>query len=144
VRTYTAPGIVADGPSRTAVEFSVMDQIELRGENVGFSAGSTTLAGSARPLLVDVATFMHEDPTMVVQVEGHTCASPMWGMSNTELSQGRADSVVAALIELGVGATRLRGVGFGEQRPLLDNTTRENKTLNRRVEFLVVPTPHGG
>ena len=73
-----------------------------------------------------------------VVVEGHTCDCPSWGYSNQELSEARARTVREYLERTGgVAAERLRSAGFGEERPCVPNTTRQNKASNRRSEFLV-------
>ncbi len=56
---------------------------------------------------------------------------------NLALSERRAKSVVDYLVNQGVGAGRLTAVGYGEERPAVPNTSRENKAKNRRVEFNV-------
>ena len=60
------------------------------------------------------------------------------GMSNQELSEERAKTVRDYLIDHGnVAAERLAACGFGEERPMKPNSSRENKKANRRSEFLV-------
>ena len=60
------------------------------------------------------------------------------GMSNQELSGERAKTVRDYLIDHGnVAADRLAACGFGEERPMKPNSSRENKKANRRSEFLV-------
>jgi outer membrane protein OmpA-like peptidoglycan-associated protein len=55
------------------------------------------------------------------------------------LSQVRAEAVMQHLIEKsGVDATRLEAVGFGESRPIADNTKAHGRAVNRRVEFVIV------
>jgi OmpA-OmpF porin, OOP family len=56
---------------------------------------------------------------------------------NQALSERRAKSVVDYLVNSGVGPGRLTAVGYGETRPLVPNTNRDNKAKNRRVEFNV-------
>ena len=60
------------------------------------------------------------------------------GMTNQELSEERAKAVREYLVTQGNVATeRLAACGFGEERPMKPNNTRENKQANRRSEFLV-------
>ena len=54
------------------------------------------------------------------------------------LSQGRVNNVKRALMQEGIDRNRIKAVGYGETRPLLPNTTRENKQKNRRVEIIVI------
>jgi chemotaxis protein MotB len=74
-------------------------------------------------------------------VEGHTDNIPISTAkfpSNWELSTARAMSVVKYLYKVeGISASKLAAVGHGEYRPLVPNTTRENRSRNRRVEIFI-------
>ncbi|MGZ6143822.1 MAG: OmpA family protein, partial [Myxococcales bacterium] len=59
-------------------------------------------------------------------------------VTNTALSQARAEAVVGALIKRGVAPGRLQARGFGPSRPLAPNATRAGREKNRRVEFRVL------
>ena len=85
-------------------------------------------------ILDEVASVMAEYPNLKVRVEGHTDSQGN-DQRNQELSQTRADAVMAYLIEKGVSPTRLSAVGFGESAPVADNGTREGRAQNRRVQF---------
>jgi len=54
------------------------------------------------------------------------------------LSQGRVNNVKRALMQEGIDKDRIKAVGYGETKPLVPNTTEENKQKNRRVEIIVV------
>jgi outer membrane protein OmpA-like peptidoglycan-associated protein len=60
---------------------------------------------------------------------------------NQKLSQKRAESVVNYLIAKGIDKSRLVAKGYGESMPKVPNDTPQNRALNRRVEFRVIPTP---
>ncbi|MFI5351035.1 MAG: flagellar motor protein MotB [Elusimicrobiota bacterium] len=76
-----------------------------------------------------------------ILVEGHTDDQPIHNMyfdSNWELSTARATSVTRLLIEkYGIPANHIGAVGYGDKRPLVPNTTPENRSKNRRVVFFV-------
>lgn len=57
------------------------------------------------------------------------------------ISQRRARSVKQYLIHRGVDHARLQAIGYGSDRPVADNRTREGRLQNRRIEFVVLP-PH--
>jgi len=63
--------------------------------------------------------------------------------SNSELSQGRADSVVAQLRNVISNPSRLVAEGLGESKPIADNTTAEGRSRNRRVEIVLLERAHG-
>lgn len=82
-------------------------------------------------LLNEAADFLLRNPTICVEVQGHTSA-PGTDAYNLDLSQRRAENVVQYLIDVGVSPERLTAVGYGESQPVGDDAQ------NRRVEFLVV------
>ncbi len=55
---------------------------------------------------------------------------------NQRLSQGRAQSVVAAITDEGIEAARLTAKGFGDSQPVADNGTEDGKARSRRVELV--------
>jgi OmpA-OmpF porin, OOP family len=69
-----------------------------------------------------------------IEIEGHTDDSGNDDF-NMDLSQRRAQAVVNFLIKEGVAADRLKAVGYGETRPVADNTSDKGRAANRRVEF---------
>ncbi len=68
-------------------------------------------------------------------VEGHTDTDGS-EETNQTLSIARAKTVMEKLIEMGIDKSRLKFTGFGESKPLDNNTTPEGKANNRRVEFV--------
>lgn len=80
-----------------------------------------------------LATFMNQYADTVVTVEGHTDSQGS-DAYNQKLSQSRADSVKAALItKYGIGADRVKAIGYGEAKPVADNTSASGREQNRRV-----------
>lgn len=80
-----------------------------------------------------LADAMNQYENTVVNVEGHTDSQGSDAL-NQKLSQSRADSVKAALItKYGIAADRVTATGYGEARPIADNTTAEGRAKNRRV-----------
>ena len=58
--------------------------------------------------------------------------------TNTALSEKRAEAVVNYLVHKGISKSRLSHKGFGDAKPVGDNSTEEGRKKNRRVEFIVV------
>lgn len=113
------------------------EQIEIR-EAVYFAVNSDVIEERSFPLLDQVAGVLSAASyIMLVEVAGHTDDTGEDAM-NMDLSQRRADSVVRYLVAAGVASERLRGVGYGETRPIAPNTTVTGRDTNRRVEFQVV------
>ncbi len=85
--------------------------------------------------LNDTKKIFDEYPTMRVQIDGHT-DSIGTDAYNQKLSERRANAVKDYLInKVGIEASRLKSVGYGESRPAFPNDTAENRAKNRRVEF---------
>jgi chemotaxis protein MotB len=109
-------------------------------DDVLFDPGSTQLSESGRALLAEIAPVLVGAPNTVV-IEGHTDDVPLnrAGYSNWNLSTDRAVAVLQLLGEAhSLPYGRVSAAGYGEHRPLVPNTTPENRSLNRRVEILVV------
>ncbi|MGQ0839206.1 channel-forming protein ArfA/OmpATb [Actinokineospora sp.] len=90
-------------------------------------AGAQTVQAIA-PLLSGVA----------VQVSGHVAGTPGRTLDAQVLSEQRAATVQARLVELGVAADRITAKGFGDTAPLAPNDTPAGQAANRRVEITVV------
>ena len=81
-----------------------------------------------------------------VRIEGHTDNQGN-DAHNDKLSVERALAVKNWLVAQGVAADRIVAVGFGEKRPLADNSTEEGRAQNRRTEFHIAEiegTPYLG
>jgi outer membrane protein OmpA-like peptidoglycan-associated protein len=78
--------------------------------------------------------MLNNDNTLKFEIGGHT-DSDGDDNSNLKLSKDRSDTVKQKLVEYGIDAARLTTKGYGESKPLNDNSTPENKANNRRVEF---------
>lgn len=102
-----------------------------------FDVARATLRSESRPTLNELARLAKACPTGIIQIAGHT-DSDGTEKFNLELSEQRARSIVNYLAGAGVSRSRLRAVGYGENRPLVPNTTEENKAKNRRIEFDVL------
>ncbi len=88
------------------------------------------------PELDQHVAYLTANPSLPVAVEGHTdyMGSDQY---NQKLSERRANAVRRYLIEKKIASARIRVVGYGEQRPIADNKTKEGRAINRRAEFEV-------
>ena len=104
-------------------------------EQVHFDVDRATIKAASAALLDEIAATLIDHPELVrVRIEGHT-DSDGEALYNLRLSQERAESVVAALVERGVEADRLVPEGLGEARPIASNGDAIGKARNRRVEL---------
>ncbi len=102
---------------------------------IEFESGTSTMLDDAREILDVVAAVLFENPQLRrIQIQGHTDDAGDEDY-NMDLSQRRADAVAQYLQERGVSSERLDPEGFGSANPLVPNTSRRNRMLNRRIEF---------
>ncbi|WP_250673017.1 OmpA family protein [Paraclostridium ghonii] len=110
-------------------------------ENILYDLGKADLKDTSIKAL-DTITKLVKDMDNDVLVEGHTDNVPIQNLeyaSNWELSTARAVSVVRYFVETkDVQPTRFAVKGYAEFRPLVDNSTPENRSTNRRVDILIV------
>lgn len=106
-----------------------------------FDSGESVLKAECYEVLDVVSTIIPELNNEVM-VKGHTDNRPIKSnkyQSNWELSTARALAVVRYFIDnKGLEPTRFSATGYGEYRPLIENSSEENMEINRRVEVLIV------
>jgi len=101
-----------------------------------FKSGSAELDPESQALLSTTVDIVQRCPSVSLAIEGHTDAAGS-EVFNQYLSEQRASSVLRFLIDQGVESERLVSVGYGETRPIASNDTARNRSLNRRIEFVV-------
>ena len=108
---------------------------------VGFASGSADLRDQGKNILGDISEVIKGNPDLKVRVEGHTDDVPISSSryhSNWELSSARSLSVVQLLSgQTGIHPQNMSAVGYGEFRPIVPNTSPENRSKNRRIQIFV-------
>jgi uncharacterized protein (TIGR02145 family) len=103
---------------------------------IQFDVNSDKLKPESYSTLKVIADILKEDPSMKLNVVGHT-DSDGDDASNLDLSKRRGASVKNELVNnFGVDASKLETDGKGESEPVADNNSTINKAKNRRVEFI--------
>lgn len=113
--------------------------ISVAADDVLFGSGSAELQEQADGILEILGPEIASFPNTVF-VDGHTDDLPFPGTeyTNRELSAERAVVVARELEDTyGIEPQRLIPAGYGEWRPIAENTTEEGRALNRRVELVV-------
>ncbi len=105
--------------------------------DVLFETGQTELKLDTEAGLVEVVDLLQSEPDKKIRIEGHSDGVGE-ASTNLSLSQQRADAVLATLVSLGVDATRITSVGMGEDFPIASNDTPEGRSLNRRVDVILL------
>jgi outer membrane protein OmpA-like peptidoglycan-associated protein len=112
-------------------------EIMSRTDNIYFARSSANLENRSAPLLNSIVEIVNRCPELTIRVDGHTDSDGSAALNQT-LSEARARSVRAYLVEAGADAERIDTIGFGEDVPVVANDSVENKQRNRRIEFSVV------
>ncbi len=107
--------------------------------DVLFETGQANLKGGIPDNLETLATFLNKYSDRTVIIEGHTDDIGEEDY-NVDLSQRRADSVMAFLVSKGVASSRMTTLGRGESSPVADNASSTGRQLNRRVEVIISNT----
>ena len=103
-------------------------------QGIEFESGKATIKSKSFPLLDQIAQTFIENETYVIEVQGHTDNTGKADF-NKKLSQDRADAVMMYLVKKGVSSSRMTAIGYGQEKPIADNTTKAGRQKNRRVEF---------
>ncbi len=106
--------------------------------NITFGTESSTVKPEFRKVLVSVAVVLTEFDKTILEVTGHTDATGS-DQFNMQLSERRAQAVATVLQENEVAFKRILTQGFGESRPIADNSSVEGRAQNRRVELVLIP-----
>jgi OmpA-OmpF porin, OOP family len=101
-----------------------------------FATDSATLRPESEEQLRNIAAILRAYPNVHMKIGGFTDNTGD-AQYNLKLSQDRADSVVAYLVQLGIAPDRLEAQGYGEQYPVADNSTEQGRAQNRRIAMQV-------
>jgi len=120
-------------------------------DRILFDSGEADLKPDGAAVLRKVADILAQHPTLKIHVIGHTDNVPIRAgarnryQSNWELSTARATAAVRYLCEkAGVDPRRLGAVGYGEFRPVADNSTPEGRARNRRIAITILSEEMAG
>lgn len=119
-------------------------------QQIHFEFNKDKIRPESFPVLDAVVDALKRNPAIKIEVQGHTDNKGA-AAYNKNLSNRRAASVMKYLSTHGIDAARLASHGYGFERPLVDNSTEQNRALNRRVQFVRTeglkegcPKPAGG
>jgi outer membrane protein OmpA-like peptidoglycan-associated protein len=105
-------------------------------KNVLFMQSKAVLLKESYPELDEVVLFMKANPTVEIELAGHTDNRGTPNQLAT-LSRQRVTTVKNYLVSKGIESKRITGKGYGGTKPVASNDTEETRALNRRVEFII-------
>lgn len=111
-------------------------------DRVMFDSGEAILKPDGETVMRKIAALLAAHPNLKILAIGHTDNVPIRNRfaSNWELSAARALAAVHFLTEkAGVDPRRVGAVGYGEYRPIADNSTPEGRAKNRRIAITILP-----
>ncbi len=131
------PGSPPTGCPKKVLVVKTDKAIEIK-QQINFETNKAIIKGAISFEILDqLASVFKSNPDIKVVIEGHT-DSVGDAARNLKLSDDRANSVRAALIERSVDPKRMEAIGYGESKPIASNKTKKGRAANRRVEFNIV------
>jgi outer membrane protein OmpA-like peptidoglycan-associated protein len=128
------------GVNQTNERISLLDDFEERkAVSVNFKAGSFVLSPEAKTILDAVATQAKTEKGYIIEISGHASAEGKLEL-NRKLSQSRADEVIRYFVEMhNIPLRRIATtMGYGISQPVADNTSKEGREQNRRVDVKIL------
>jgi outer membrane protein OmpA-like peptidoglycan-associated protein len=105
-------------------------------KNVFFDVDSDKLKPESKTELDMIVRFMNQNPSIHFEIGGHTDNTGS-DARNKELSAQRAQAVYYYLTQKGIVQSRLTYKGYADTKPVVNNSTAENRAQNRRTELVI-------
>lgn len=135
---YTLNILEIEGMKQELSANIMLDSLKLTGSitlHINFETGKSVMKPESHFFVEQIAEMLTNDPSIKISIEGHTDNTGT-AAANQTLSQNRAKAVMDAIIAKGIDKGRLSSKGWGQTKPMADNSTEEGKALNRRVEIV--------
>jgi len=132
-----AAAAAAVAAAASADEEPEIETISLSG-GATFEHGGSTLSDEGKAAVAELVAKFKDGNVTVKEtiIEGHTDSSGDAAF-NQKLSEDRAEAVKAEAVANGANPDKIKTIGYGESKPIADNSTREGRAQNRRVEIKV-------
>ncbi|MBF0098556.1 MAG: OmpA family protein [Magnetococcales bacterium] len=106
-------------------------------KNLTFRFDSAKIQAKDAGTIKDTANVLKQNPGLKVEIQGHTDHIGK-AAYNKKLSQRRATAVMHGLAKQGVSKKRMTAKGYGMEKPIASNATKEGRAENRRVELRIL------
>jgi outer membrane protein OmpA-like peptidoglycan-associated protein len=103
-------------------------------KGINFRRNSADIKATSFPLLKGAVIVFKSYPALRVEISGHTSNEGKREF-NMKLSRKRAEAVKDYLVSAGIDEKRIGTVGYGPDKPIADNDTKDGQEKNRRIEF---------
>jgi outer membrane protein OmpA-like peptidoglycan-associated protein len=132
------PGVVGGDkpgcPKKPSLVIVTEKEIKIT-QQIHFEFDKDKIRPESFPILDAVVEVLQQNPKIKLEIQGHT-DNKGTAAYNKGLSDRRAASVLKYLVAKGIDSSRLTSKGYGMERPIVPNTTPQNRALNRRVQFV--------
>ncbi|WP_460501995.1 OmpA family protein, partial [Hymenobacter agri] len=106
-------------------------------DRVFFETGKATLTPESTSQLRNVVALLRAYPTARLKLGGYTDSTGTYKV-NKQLSEARARTAWASLVEMGISPSRIEARGYGPRYGIAPNTTEEGRAMNRRLSVKVL------
>ncbi len=127
---------IVDTVKAAVLDAKEQDILKRAFDNLEFETGKSAVNKSSKPNLDELALLLIKHPEFKLTISGH-CDNVGNAAANLKLSRDRAKEVKNYLVSKGVKAALIKSEGYGDKRPVAENTTAEGRQKNRRVELKI-------
>ncbi len=105
--------------------------------NINFYLNSDEVLPESYNIMNELYDVLLKNPTMKIEIQGHICCNLL--ENGLELSKFRASFIADYLVSMGIDASRLKFIGFGNSKPIyaIPEKNEKERIENRRVEILI-------
>jgi outer membrane protein OmpA-like peptidoglycan-associated protein/tetratricopeptide (TPR) repeat protein len=105
--------------------------------NIYFDTDKSELKPESTAELKRLYLLLTKNPGLKIEIQGHTDDRGSKA-HNVTLSESRANAVKSFLVKQGIASNRLVAKGYGDSRPMADNSNEQGRALNRRTQILIL------
>lgn len=113
----------------------MMQDGKIVANGIRFDVNKATIKPESMGVINKIYDLLSQHSEVKFSIEGHTDSDGETNF-NQKLSEDRAQAVLEKLVSMGIQKERLISKGFGETKPIDNNSSAEGKANNRRVEFV--------
>jgi len=105
--------------------------------NIKFNTASARIKSDSLSVVREISTYLKQCPDSRIYIEGYSYNQGDFA-NNLKLSSDRADSIVYALVKLGIDRDRMLPISYGQDNPVTSNESTGGRQLNRRIIFKII------